>query len=205
MSRTALVARHTERGSLGLYAAPLGAAGATPVIWDAYAADDPPARLDAFDALIVLGGAMNPDEDATYPWLGRVRDALREAVDLGLPVLGICLGAQLLAQALGGEAPAGERELGWHGVELEPAAADDPLFADVPTPFTTLHWHRYSCEPPAGAVPLARTWSALQAFRIGERSWGVQFHGEVGGELAELWARAAAPARCAPRASTPRT
>lgn len=189
MTRTVLVVRHTERGSLGLYAAPLGAAGATPVLWDAFAEDEPPARLDAFDALLVLGGVMNPDEDDAYPWLARTRAALLEAIDLGQPVLGVCLGAQLLAQALGGEAPPCEPEVGWHGVELEPAAADDPLLADLPSPFTTFHWHSYGCVPPADATSLATSRHALQAFRVGARTWGVQFHGEVGTELAELWAR----------------
>lgn len=135
------------------------------------------------DSLLVLGGGMSAYDD--LPFLREEMALIRRCVDAGKPVLGICLGSQLLARALGGTvARAPQPELGFYRVKLLPDAAADPLFADVPSSFVALHWHFDAFTLPPGAVALAgSTLTPLQAFRFGDRAWGVQFHIEMNLDL----------------------
>ncbi len=111
----------------------------------------------------------------------------REWLAGGRPALGVCLGAQLIAEAGGGGVfRAGECELGWLGVERLPAAAQDPLLGFGDARLTALQWHSYAVEPPAGAVILARSPVCVQAYRLGE-AWGVQYHPEVTRAILEEW------------------
>ena len=142
---------------------------------------------DGFDAVLVFGGAMNVDDH--HQWLRGEKELLRSALDGGTPTLGVCLGAQLLAEAAGGSArPATTPEHGWKAVDLLPAAASDPVLAPLPPRFAALEWHRYEMRPPDTAVELARNAACLQAFRVG-RAWGVQFHAEVTQPTVERWVR----------------
>ena len=147
------------------------------VDWHARAGEPPPS-LDGVDALVPLGGLTNPDDAA--PWLERERALLREAVARGTAVLAICLGAQLLAQALGADAYRLERpEIGFYVAELTADGLEDPVLPAA-DPFPVFAWHDYGFDLPDGAVRLARTstWEN-QAFRLGERVWGLQYHVEV--------------------------
>jgi GMP synthase-like glutamine amidotransferase len=104
-------------------------------------------------------------------------------------MLGVCLGAQLLAEALGSSVgPATEPEIGWRRVELTPQAADDPLLGPLPPRFDSFQWHSYEFALPADAVPLARSAACLQAFRHGG-VWGIQFHAEVTAGTVAGWVR----------------
>jgi GMP synthase (glutamine-hydrolysing) len=104
-------------------------------------------------------------------------------------VLGICLGAQLLAKAAHAPVrPAESSEIGWYPVELTEEAADDPLLGGLPQRFDSFQWHHYTYDVPAGAVELARSDVCTQAFRLGDSAWGVQFHPEVTFEQVERWA-----------------
>jgi GMP synthase (glutamine-hydrolysing) len=138
-----------------------------------------PAQED-FTGIIVTGSsAMVTDR---HPWSERTADWLREAVDAGTPVLGICYGHQLLAHALGGEVdynPSG-REMGTVAVDLHPQAGEDPLFAPLPARFEVQVSHLQSVlRPPAGATVLARSQQDhCQAFRWRDHAWGLQFHPE---------------------------
>jgi GMP synthase (glutamine-hydrolysing) len=145
-----------------------------------FAGESVPRSLDC-DGLVVLGGAMGVYEADRYPHLTDEMRLLGGAVRAGRPVLGICLGSQLLAAALGGTVgKAPRKEIGWYDVELLPEARDDALFANAPRSFTAFHWHGDAFTLPKGAVPLARsTMTPLQAFRAGPRAWGVQFHLET--------------------------
>ena len=97
-----------------------------------------------------------------------------------MPLLGVCLGSQLLARAAGGEvARAREPEIGWHPVELTDAGADDPLLGPLAPRFEAFQWHSYECRPPAAAELLATQPGLRQAYRLGDRAWGIQFHAEV--------------------------
>jgi len=143
--------------------------------------DDPvPDTLDA-DGLVVMGGPMGVGDVDDRPHLSREIDLVEQALDDDRPVLGVCLGSQLLAHALGAEVRPGPRkEIGWGEVTLPDAAADDPLFRDVDAPFTAFHWHGDVFEVPEGAVPLARTEQTKhQAFRYGDTAYGLLFHLEV--------------------------
>ena len=131
--------------------------------------------------LIVLGGAMNADEVDDYPWLADTRTLMREAVEADKPVLGVCLGAQLLARAF--DAPVGHetnREVGFRKVGVLPGGAKDPLLAAFAPSALVFQFHEDGCGLPAGAELLATNDDThVQAFRIGERGYGVQFHFEV--------------------------
>src|SRR5882757_9207162 len=148
---TVLVVQHDLDAPLAALEPPLAALGVRTVTWHAPAQPEPPAG--SFDGLIVLGGIVNPDgSDGDAP-LEREREVIADAHARGLPVLGICLGAQLIAQALDGSAvrmPAGE--VGWVPIEFEQAAESDALLAGAPRALDVQEWHSYACKPPAGAV-----------------------------------------------------
>jgi GMP synthase (glutamine-hydrolysing) len=128
---------------------------------------------------------MHADQDQHHPWLREEDLFLHGLLDLHTPVLGLCLGAQLLAKAAHASVhPASEPEIGWLPVELTEAAADDPVLSRLPKSFVAFQWHYYTYVLPAGAVELARSKACTQAFRLGANAWGVQFHPEV--TLAQL-------------------
>lgn len=140
----------------------------------------PPRPLDSYDAVMVFGGAMHADQDAWHPWLRDETVWLQDLLARRVPVLGICLGVQLLARAAGSwVGPMEEPEIGWYDVELTGAAATDPVLGALPQSFTAFQWHYYTYGTPAGAVELARSPASTQAFRLGDTCWGVQFHPEV--------------------------
>jgi GMP synthase (glutamine-hydrolysing) len=148
-------------------------------------------RLDRYAALIVLGGPMNADEIDRHPNLAAEVDMIGEAVERGVSVLGICLGAQLLAKALGGSVRRNPvREVGWHDVELTPAGASDPVLATFSRRQRVFQWHEDGIELPNGCVHLARSEaSEVQAFRYGDLAYGFQFHLEVDPSLINRWLR----------------
>jgi len=140
----------------------------------------PPRPLESYDAVIVLGGAMHPDQDDLHPWLRDELHWLRGLLGRSAPTLGICLGSELLAQAAGAHVGALEvAEVGWSMVELTDAGLADPVLSALPSRFEAMQWHHYGNGLPDGAVALAENAAALQAFRLGETCWGVQFHPEV--------------------------
>jgi GMP synthase (glutamine-hydrolysing) len=147
-----------------------------------------PRPLDAYSGVLVFGGAMHADQDSHHPWLREENLFLQRLLDLHMPVLGVCLGAQLIAKAAHASVrPADSPEIGWHPVELTEDAADDPLLGRLPQRFDSFQWHHYTYDVPAGAVELARSETCTQAFRLGDRAWGVQFHPEVTFEQIESW------------------
>jgi GMP synthase-like glutamine amidotransferase len=152
-------------------------------------AEEPPSPLGEYDAALVFGGAMNVHEEHEHPWLAADKRVLGELLrEHETPLLGVCLGAQLIADVAGGRVSrAEEPEIGWHPVRLAPAAASDPVAGALPSEFEALQWHSYSFEPPPGAVVLAESDICAQAFRLGERVWAVQFHAEVTDEILGHW------------------
>jgi GMP synthase (glutamine-hydrolysing) len=150
--------------------------------------EPPPEPPEAYDTVMVFGGVMNVHEVDGHPWLGVETKVLERLLENEVPVLGVCLGAQLLASAAGADVRrAPEPEIGWYEVETTEEAHDDPLFAGTADRFTAFQWHSYQFDQPAGAVPLAQSPVCLQAYRIGETSWGIQFHAEVSKEIAADW------------------
>jgi len=148
----------------------------------------PPAEPATYDGVLTFGGAMNADQEADHTWLRDEKTLLGELIESGVPLLGMCLGAQLVAEAAGGRAlPASVPEIGWHEVELTPEAADDPLLSSLPLRFDALQWHSYEASLPPGATPLARSAVCLQAYRLNGPAWGIQFHAEVSRDDVEHW------------------
>ena len=145
--------------------------------------------LDKYAALIVLGGPMNADQIDHYPNLLSEVEIIREAVARDMSVLGICLGAQLLAKALGGSVSRNPvREIGWYDVELTAEGRSDPVLSTFAPRQEVFQWHEDGIELPAGTVHLARSpASHVQAFRHGEHAYGLQFHLEVDSSLIERW------------------
>jgi len=139
------------------------------------------------DAAIVLGGAMHPDQEDRHPWLAPELRFLERELERGTPLLGVCLGSQLIARAAGARVfRAAEPEVGWLQVELTESGSGDPVAAALPQRFDAFQWHHYTHDLPEGAVELARSPVCTQAFRLG-RAWGVQFHPEVRAEQVESW------------------
>jgi GMP synthase (glutamine-hydrolysing) len=177
---------HGEDAGPELFGPVVAEAGHRMETWSFESGSSPP-PLDAYDAVLVFGGFMHPDQDDLYPWLRDETDWLRELVEQQMPTLGVCLGSELLARATGawvGQLPV--PEIGWGEVELTGAAAEDPVFSALPARFEGLIWHHYAHDLPDGAVALAHSTASLQAFRLGT-CWGVQFHPEVTEPQLERW------------------
>jgi GMP synthase (glutamine-hydrolysing) len=161
-----------------------GAFGDFPV-WTPADGPEPP----DFDALMVFGGSMHADQEGEHAWLTPEKELLRRELERGTPILGVCLGSQLLAEAAGAtphRMP--DPEIGWYDVEITEAGAADPVIGPLAPSVKLFNWHHYAAPLPPGAVELARTPSSLQAFRIeGKPAWGLQFHAEVTRENLNGW------------------
>lgn len=140
-----------------------------------------PQELGGHAGLVVMGGPMGVYEQAAYPFLRDELHLIERALQASKPVLGICLGSQLLAAALGAEVRKGrQKEIGWHPLTLTEAAAKDELFSGLPASVTAFHWHGDVFDLPAGAVSLARSrLTDCQAFRFGGAALGLLCHLEV--------------------------
>lgn len=188
MNPTAYALTHVAFEDLGLIAPLLAPAGYEVQLVSAPLADLATIQPGPDDLLIVLGGPIGAYEHDLYPFLEAELDLIGRALAAGSRYLGICLGAQLLAKALGGAVYPGAagKEIGFHPIRLTPAGADSPL-----APLDgceVLHWHGDTFDLPAGAERLAS--SALyenQAFRLGERVLGLQFHIETDPAVLETW------------------
>jgi GMP synthase (glutamine-hydrolysing) len=176
-----IVLQHVAVEGPGRLGAALVRAGLELEIVPIHAGAPVPASLGGAPALVVMGGPMGVYEADRHPHLTDELRLIREAIDAGVPTIGICLGSQLLAAALGAEvAPSGRQEIGWLPVTLADGAAGDPLLGGVAPTFAPLHWHGDVFALPAGAVALARSaLTELQAFRAGARAWGFLFHLEA--------------------------
>jgi GMP synthase-like glutamine amidotransferase len=148
-----------------------------------------PSRPETYDALVVFGGEQSALDDHAHPYIPSLAKLMRDFGDSGRPVLGICLGSQILARAYGaanllGAAP----EFGWHRVTLTAEAADDPVLASVPHSFPIFQWHSDTFTLPDGAIRLASNAAVEnQCFRIGRAAYGMQFHFEANREVVEKW------------------
>jgi GMP synthase (glutamine-hydrolysing) len=144
---------------------------------------------DDFDALMVFGGSMHVDQNDKHQWLTPEKAFLREQLERRTPILGVCLGSQLLAEAAGASPyRSPEPEIGWYDIEITEAGAADPVLGPLAPSVELFEWHHYVAPLPPGAVELARTPACVQAFRVeGKPAWGLQFHAEVTREDLFSW------------------
>lgn len=140
--------------------------------------DEPLPKIEEFEFLVIMGGPMNIYEENKYPWLLREKIFIEQAIKHDKIVLGICLGAQLIADVLGAKiSPNTEKEIGWFPIELTPEAQAFPVFSDFPNPLTVFHWHGDTFEIPQGATRMAKSEGCdNQAFIYNEKVIGLQFH-----------------------------
>jgi GMP synthase (glutamine-hydrolysing) len=172
----------------GVFLEPIRAAGHDLDPWLIAREPDPPRDLGEYDAVLTFGGSMHPDQERQHPWLAEETALLATLLERRVAVLGVCLGAQLLAAAAGAEVRrAAMKEIGWYEVRITDEGADDGVIGPLAPAFQALEWHSYEFALPAGAVPLAESDVCLQAFRISDSAWGIQFHAEVTGDDFESW------------------
>jgi GMP synthase-like glutamine amidotransferase len=190
---TCLVVQHVAAEPAFSIDQGLLAAGVTVDTRRVFHGDDIPLDTAGLDAVVVMGGPMSVNSTKGFPSRDAEVSLLTDALRAGIPTLGVCLGAQLLAVAGGGTVAPSTfgPEIGWAPIQLAPACRDDPLLAGLPPTLTVLHWHGESFEVPPGARPLiSSTAYPNQAFRIGDVAWGVQFHLEVTAEAVDGFLRA---------------
>jgi GMP synthase (glutamine-hydrolysing) len=179
---------HQRDAGPGVFAEAIGECGAELDSWLVPEEPDPPADPLGYDAVLVLGGAVHPDQDAGNLWLARERGLLEELLERGVPLLGLCLGGQLVAAAAGAAPRRASRpEIGWHPVRLGAAGREDPLLSSLAPGFEAFQWHSYEFPLPPGAVALAESDVCLQACRVGDAAWAIQFHPEVSATDARTW------------------
>jgi GMP synthase-like glutamine amidotransferase len=148
-----------------------------------------PEEAQEYQAVIVMGGPMGVYDEAAYPFLRDEHRFLTRVLGQGVPLLGICLGSQLLAKALGARVYRNpQKEIGWYTVDLTSAGTTDPLFAGLTSPVPVFQWHGDAFDLPAGATSLATSpLCAHQAFRYGDRVYGLLFHLELTPDVIHSW------------------
>ncbi|MET9256387.1 type 1 glutamine amidotransferase [Streptomyces sp. NPDC003717] len=186
-----LVVQNGPSGGPGRFGDWLRADGVSPDVVHAHAGAPLPRRLSGHRGVLVLGGGYLPDDDARAPWLAATRALVAEALAEGAPVFGICLGGQLLAQVAGGrvEGRCGEPEFGSTPLTVRAEAGGDLLFHGLPDRVTAVERHvdAVTALPPGAAWLMSSERCPYQAFRVGERAWGVQFHPEADAERVRAW------------------
>jgi GMP synthase-like glutamine amidotransferase len=183
-----LVFQNAKCESIGMFRDELDQRGISVVVVELDSGEQPPPTED-FDALIVMGGPMSVNDDASLPWLRLEKKLIADFVERGRPYWGVCLGAQLLAASLGARVYEGSSpEVGVLPIDVEPAGRLDPVFSALPSRFLALQWHGDTFDLPSGAILLASSPAYRhQAFRWG-RAYGLQFHLEVSADDLFEWA-----------------
>ena len=178
-----LITEHLANEGSGRIGSSLLARGIKLDVRRTWNGDTLPDDLSEYGGVIAMGGPMNTHEVSEYSWMRREMEILREMHEKERPVVGVCLGCQMLAVALGGEVGPmeGGREIGWHEMRMAFPGTVEAVYAGMPWKQMQFHWHSYEVKKlPSGAVPLAFSEQCkIQAFKAGLRSYGFQYHFEV--------------------------
>jgi GMP synthase (glutamine-hydrolysing) len=178
---------HEDDAGPGVFAAAAAERGDELVEWVPPREPPPADALEGYDGAVVLGGAMHPDQEAEHPWLRGEKQLVEGLLERGVPLLGVCLGAELLSEVAGAAVvPRASPHVGWAETQLTTAGHDDPVLGALPQRFSCFHWHSYDSGLPSGGAMLAAGDSRLDAFRLGD-AWGIQFHAEVTPQIIEGW------------------
>ena len=180
----------------GVAPSALAAAGATTFIWDAIDPDEERPNLAEVSGVVLFGSTSNVEHADERPFIKEVADLTHEAVERGVPFLGLCFGAQVLAWAFGArvlEAPV--REIGFEPIRTLPAGTEDPVLGHYADGDPVFHWHEDTFDLPEGATLLVEGDDVHhQAYRVGGSAWATQYHAEVDAEEAEMWVSEASAA-----------
>ena len=189
MPKTALILQHTQEERGGLFEEILLEQGWKLEALSLFSGSSLPPSIKEFGLILILGGPMSANDEAGHPFLKDEIPFIRKALKIGHPVLGVCLGAQLMAKALGARVyPGPHKEIGWYWLSQTPSARSDPTFSRLDPHFLVFQWHGETFDLPSGAVGLAGNMAyPNQAFRIGELMYGLQFHLEVTHPMIETW------------------
>jgi GMP synthase-like glutamine amidotransferase len=184
-----LVFQHDPFEDLGFFGEVLEKQGADYRVVRLHHGETPAEEWEHVRALIILGGPMNVDEEESFPFLRWEKRIIRAAIDEAVPMLGICLGAQLIAATLGTAVFHGAvKEIGWSPISITPHGQVDSLLGYLPESATVFQWHGDGFDLPAGAIKLASSAHySTQAFRLGKTIYGLQFHLEVTPRMIERW------------------
>lgn len=184
----ALAISHQRDAGPGVFAEAFAERGAQLDEWLIAEAADPPGDPRDYEAVLTFGGAMDTYQEDEHPWLRGEKQLLAELIEDGVPLIGVCLGSQLVAEAAGATPQrASEPEIGWREVAVTMEGDEDPLLAPLAPSFTAFQWHSFETPLPPGATALAESEICLQAYRVGDCAYGIQFHAEVSAADADHW------------------
>ncbi len=189
------IIKHVPFEGPGLLAEELSSRGHSYRIVELHRGDAlPETSTDTIGGVIVLGGPMNVDETDRYPFLSEERVWIKDVLAAGIPIMGVCLGAQLMARSAGAPVVANEeKEIGFDAIELTDEGIRDPIFSGVPNRFDVFHWHGDRFELPAASTLLSRSAQCRhQALRLHPSAYGFQFHLEITEDMIDRWTSNAA-------------
>lgn len=184
-----LVLQHVECEDLGTIAAAMSSRGISYKYIRLFNDEPVPKDIDKHSGLIILGGPMNVYEEDKFPYLRDEDVLIKKAINMGRPVLGICLGSQLIAKAIGARVKkGGKKEIGWYKINLTKWGKEDKAFCNLPEELMVFQWHGDTFDIPESGIHLAGSELFLnQAYRIGDNVYGLQFHLEVTENIINNW------------------
>ena len=189
IEKKSLIIKHNPSEGGGLFEKILKEKGWEREILPLYAGKPLPDSVEPYDLILIMGGPMSANDEDRYPFLKKELPFIRQMLKLGKSVMGICLGAQLMAKSLGAKVyPGPHKEIGWYFLNQTPSAKSDPLFSLLDSCFLVFQWHGETFDLPNGGIGLSGNEAyPSQAFRFGEWAYGLQFHFEVTEPMIKTW------------------
>jgi GMP synthase (glutamine-hydrolysing) len=189
MKKNSLIIKHNPSEGGGLFERILREKGWTKEVLPLYSGNALPVSTEPYSLIMIMGGPMSANDEEDYPFLKKELPFIRRILKLGKPVIGVCLGAQLMAKSLGAKVYHGpHKEIGWYFLNQTPAGKTDPLFSLLDPCFLVFQWHGETFDLPSGTICLAGNEAyPFQAFRFGPWAYGLQFHFELTEAMIKTW------------------